>query len=83
MNIRNNVRDMHSTVQELYEWEKDIQKKDNRLRKGKSVAPSPRSPAVRGKAASVQPGAPELMRPAAALDRGAISYALACLHYCL
>jgi hypothetical protein len=73
MNIRNNVREMQESVQELYAWEDEIKRKEAEMRKSRP-SDVPREPEVRGKAPIVQPGGDSTMyQPSPRLLHGTLS----------
>lgn len=72
LNVRNNVREMHDYVNDLYAWESEIQAKDEAISKGKySHSKGSPTPGVRGRAKAVTPTTKvSLYSPAPALAQG-------------
>jgi hypothetical protein len=74
MNIRNNVREMQESVQELYAWEEEMSRREADLHSSRS-SDILRAPGVRGKAPKVQcSGDPNLYKPAPRLLHGALGF---------
>jgi hypothetical protein len=71
LNIRNNAREMQEAMKDLYAWEKEIAGKE-KAAVSKKRGGQQATPAVRGRAAPVQPSSdPAMLQPAAKLATGA------------
>jgi hypothetical protein len=72
LNVRNNVRSMHDSVKELYDWEAEMNAKDEAIRRGQINQEGVSAAAIRGKVAIVQPSHDiDLNTPSPALAPGA------------